>query len=123
MEDIYEIFLPLALILVLSKLLGLTSKKIALPAVIGMLITGILIGLLKFIPSVTEGGTGIGGFIFRAFFSDQAKETYAILAKIGVVLIMFSAGLGTDLKQIKSTGFASVIITFFGVALLWCSDF
>lgn len=45
MEDIYEIFLPLALILVLSKLLGLTSKKIALPAVIGMLITGILIGL------------------------------------------------------------------------------
>lgn len=30
---------------------------------------------------------------------------------------MFSAGLGTDLKQIKSTGFASVIITFFGVAL------
>lgn len=117
MEDIYEIFLPLALILVLSKLLGLTSKKIALPAVIGMLITGILIGLLKFIPSVTEGGTGIGGFIFRAFFSDQAKETYAILAKIGVVLIMFSAGLGTDLKQIKSTGFASVIITFFGVAL------
>lgn len=47
----YEILLPLALILCLTKLLGLGAHRIGLPAVIGMLIAGLLIGLLKFIPS------------------------------------------------------------------------
>ena len=47
----FEILLPLALILILTKLLGLGSQKIGLPAVIGMLIAGLLLGLLDYIPS------------------------------------------------------------------------
>lgn len=115
--EVYEIFLPLALILFLSKLLGLTSKRIGLPAVAGMLIAGIFIGLLKYIPGVTKDGTGFGGFIYHALFSDDAIYIYKCLSKIGVVLIMFSAGLGTDLKQIKSTGVSAIVITAFGVIL------
>ncbi len=115
MSHIYEIFLPLALILVLSKLLGLGSKKIGLPAVIGMLVAGIIIGLIKFIPGVTEGANGVGGFVYEALFGDKAMNAYSILAKIGVVLIMFSAGLGTELEQIKSTGVSAMIITALGV--------
>ena len=42
----FEILLPLALILTLTKLLGLGSQRIGLPAVIGMLIAGLLICLL-----------------------------------------------------------------------------
>ena len=43
----FEILLPLALILSLTKLLGLGSHKLGVPAVIGMLVAGVLIGLLK----------------------------------------------------------------------------
>ena len=40
----FEILLPLALILCLSKLMGLGAHRIGMPAVIGMLLAGILIG-------------------------------------------------------------------------------
>ena len=46
----FEILLPLALILCLSKLMGLGAHRIGMPAVIGMLLAGILIGLLEYIP-------------------------------------------------------------------------
>lgn len=104
----FEILLPLALILSLTKLLGLGSQKVGLPAVIGMLIAGLLIGLLKNIHSDT---------IDYIFFSEDIKEWLSVFAKVGVVLIMFSTGLGTDLKQLKSTGFSSVVITTFGVVV------
>ncbi len=110
--EIYELLLPLALILVLSKLLGLGAQKIGTPAVIGMLIAGILISLLQYIPGVTEGN-----FLYDMFFSDSIKEGYQFLAEIGVVLIMFSAGMSTDLKQIKATGVAAIVITTLGVIL------
>ena len=98
----FEILLPLALILILTKLLGLGSQKIGLPAVIGMLVAGLLLGLLDYIPS---------GIIDYLFFSEDIKNWLSVLAKIGVVLIMFSTGLSTDLKQLKATGLPSVIIT------------
>lgn len=102
--DYFVILLPLALILILSKVLSKLCEKIGLPGVIGMLVSGILIGLISYIPNQTIlNDTSIGGIGF--------------LAKIGVILIMFSAGLGTDIKQIKSVGVPSIIITCFGVAV------
>ena len=108
--EIYELLLPLALILFLSKLLGLGAQKIGMPAVIGMLVAGILISLLQYIPGITEGTP-----VYDMFFSAEMKEGYKFLAEIGVVLIMFSAGMSTDLKQIKATGVSAVVITTLGV--------
>lgn len=113
--EVYEILLPLALILFLSKTLGLGAKKVGMPAVIGMLCTGILISLLKYIPGIEEGNTGIGGTIYNMFFSDVMLEGYNFLSKIGVVLIMFSAGLGTEIGQIKKNGASAMVITMLGV--------
>lgn len=98
----YEILLPLAMILLLSKLLSMGCKKIGLPAVIGMLVAGILIGLLKLIPN-------------QKILTPFTMEGLSFLAKIGVILIMFSAGIETDLKQFKSTGIPSIVITSLGV--------
>lgn len=106
----YELLLPLALILFLSKLLGLGAQKIGMPAVIGMLFAGILISLIQYIPGVEPGN-----FVYELFFSDFAKNGYKFLAEIGVVLIMFSAGMSTDLTQIKKTGKAALVITALGV--------
>ena len=104
--EAFEILLPLAIILLLSKLMGLGSHKLGMPAVIGMLLAGILIGCLQYIPWAP---------LQNAFFSDYVKEALKIMSKIGVVLIMFSAGLGTDLKKLRQTGLASVVITGLGV--------
>ena len=106
--EAFEILLPLALVLCLTKLFGLGSHKIGLPAVIGMLVAGVLIGLLKYIPNE---------HFQEMFFSDSIKEWLSVFAKIGVVLIMFSTGLGTDLKQLKAAGKPSIVITAFGVVL------
>ncbi len=104
----FEILLPLALILLLSKSMGLGAHKIGMPAVIGMLLAGVLIGLLSYIPWAP---------LHEAFFGAEVKEVIAVMSKIGVVLIMFSTGLGTDLKKLRETGFASVVITVFGVVV------
>ena len=52
-SETYEILLPLALILLCAKLFSLLGKKIGLPQVVGMLVAGILLGLLKLIPDQT----------------------------------------------------------------------
>ena len=102
----FEILLPLALILLLSKLMGLGAHKAGMPAVIGMLVAGVLIGLLAYIPWQP---------LQDAFFGDDVKKVLSVMSKIGVVLIMFSTGLGTDLKKLKRTGLAAVVITLLGV--------
>ncbi len=98
----FEILLPLALILLCAKFLSLLGKKLGLPQVVGMLIAGILLGLIKLIPSQT-------------IFTDDTLEGLSFLAKIGVILLMFSAGLETDIKQFKKCGLPSVVITLGGV--------
>ena len=104
----FEILLPLALILCLTKFLGLGAQKIGLPAVIGMLVAGVLVGFLQYVPA--------DGF-HSIFFSADIKEWLSVFAKIGVVLIMFATGLGTDLKQLKAAGKPSIVITSFGVVV------
>ncbi len=104
--EAFEVLLPLALILLLSKLMGMGAHKIGMPAVIGMLVAGVLIGLLSYIPWQP---------LHEAFFGEDVKFALDVMGKIGVVLIMFSTGLGTDLKKLKQTGAASVVITVMGV--------
>ncbi|MDE5566066.1 MAG: cation:proton antiporter, partial [Anaeroplasmataceae bacterium] len=102
--EVFEVLLPLALILFLSKLLSIGCRKIGLPQVVGMLLTGVLLGLITLIPNQT-------------IFGDTAMAGIGFIAEIGVILIMFSAGLETNLKQIKTTGVAAIIITILGVIL------
>ena len=98
----FEVLLPLALILLFAKIFALLGKKIGLPQVVGILVAGILLGLINLIPDQT-------------IFTDDAMSGLSFIAKIGVILIMFSAGLETDLKQFKSCGLPSVVITLLGV--------
>lgn len=98
----FEILLPLALILLCTKLFSLIGTKLGMPQVVGMLIAGILLGLIKYIPNQTV-------------FTQETMEGLSFLAKIGVILIMFSAGLETDIKQFKTCGIPSLVITSCGV--------
>lgn len=100
--DTISLLLPLALILLLSKLLQMGCKKIKMPQVVGMLLAGIIIAFIDKIPGIN-------------LLDDSARAGIKFLAEIGVVLIMFSAGLGTNLNSIKSSGVSAIVVTSLGV--------
>jgi len=104
MTQVFSILLPLAMIFVLSRALCAVCKRLRIPFVVGELVAGILIGLIKFIPDQT---------VITSF----SESGLSFFAKIGVILIMFSAGLGTDIKMVKQTGKAAVVVTLLGVAV------
>ncbi len=104
--EAFEILFPVGIILLLAKILGGFAKKIGLPQAVAMLLTGIIIGLFALIPGVDE-----------YFVTDDGVAGIRFIAEIGVILIMFSAGLGTDLKQIKAVGKAAAFITVLDVVL------
>jgi len=102
--EVYSILLPLGLILVFSKVLVIFCKKISLPGVVGMLLSGLILLGISYIPK-------------QFIISDVGKEIINFFAEIGVILIMFSAGLGTNLKQIKAVGKPTIFITLAGILL------
>ena len=94
--ETYAIFRDLAIILISAKLCGLLAAKLKAPQVVGEIIAGLLIG-----PSVL-------GLV-------QQTELISGMAEIGVVLLMFFAGLETSLHDLKRTGFKAFLIACAGV--------
>ena len=90
------LILELAIILIAAKIAGHISVRFGQPSVLGQLIAGILIG-----PAVL-------GWVDN---SDIIHE----LSNIGVIILMFIAGLETDLKQFKASVKASTYVGFMGV--------
>jgi len=98
----YLVLLPIALVLIISKSLMKLCERIKLPSVLGMLLAGMLVGLIRLIPG-------------QDVLNETSGAGFGFLAQIGVILILFSAGLETDLRQIKKIGLPAVIITLAGV--------
>lgn len=94
--DILSVLKDLAIIVIFAKVFGLIARKLKAPQVVGEIIAGLLVG-----PSVL-------GIVKLNDFLD-------ICAGIGVVLLMFSAGLGTNLKQLLHTGVKALLIACAGV--------
>lgn len=92
----YHFLLDLALILLSTKVLGLVTRKFKMPQVVGALLAGLILGPAMF---------------------NILKETdfIAKLSEVGVIVLMFTAGLETDIKELKKTGVASFVIALIGV--------
>lgn len=107
----------LAIILIATKFLGLLFRKIGLPQVLGFIIAGILIGPALF---GIIGGHGVAligfeGGNYDALLVLPESNALGIFSKIGVLLLMFSTGLETNLKELKSTGLTAVLVAIAGV--------
>lgn len=100
----YDFLLELALILLATKLMGILFRRLGLPQVVGALVAGLLLG-----PAVWEPMTG------GKFIPVSGSVTLDVLAELGVVMIMFSAGLETDLKELRKNGLKAGLIALFGV--------
>ncbi|PLT29722.1 cation:proton antiporter [Peribacillus deserti] len=92
------LILQLAIILVASKVAGSLSVRLGQPSVLGKLLIGIILG-----PSVL-------GLITEA-------ETLTEFSQIGVILLMFLAGLETDIDEFKRTGKASIFVGLGGIVV------
>lgn len=96
--ETYVIFKDLAIIIIAAKSCGIIAKKLNAPMVVGEIIAGLLIG-----PSVL-GIVEQGDFL-------------AMMAEIGVLMLMFNAGLGTNLRDLIKTGPKAVLIACAGVVV------
>lgn len=92
----YEILKDLAIIIIFAKVFGLIARKCKAPQVVGEIIAGLIIG-----PCIL-------GIVQQTDFLTQ-------MAEIGVILLMFSAGLETDLKELLKTGPIAFLIACAGV--------
>lgn len=94
--EAYSILKDLAIIVIAAKVFGIAARKLRAPQVVGEILAGLLIG------------PGILGFVQQTPFLTQ-------MAEIGVILLMFSAGLETDLKELLKTGPIALAIACAGV--------
>ena len=94
--EVYNIFKDLAIIIVFAKFFGVLARKCKAPQVVGEIVAGLLIG-----PCVL-------GLV-------QQSDFLTGMAEVGVVLLMFSAGLETDLKELMKTGPIAFLIACCGV--------
>lgn len=92
----YTIFRDIAVILVAAKLCSILARKVKAPQVVGEIIAGLLIG-----PCIL-------GWVAQSDFISQ-------MAEIGVIILMFSAGLETDIKDLLKTGPVAFAIACTGV--------
>ena len=96
----YSFLLFLAIIMISTKILGLFTLKIHMPAVVGALVAGVILGPSCLNLITLTGDTGV--------FLEQ-------MAELGVILLMFNAGLETDLSELKKNGVASFVTALIGV--------
>ena len=107
----YHYLMDLALILLSTKLLGLITQKFQMPQVVGALLAGLILG-----PSCLN-------VLSETEFLSQLSE-------LGVIVLMFSAGMGTDIQELKHSGKAGFLVALLGVmvplvmgtALAWGAD-
>ncbi|MBR1477031.1 MAG: cation:proton antiporter [Lachnospiraceae bacterium] len=92
----YRFFLNLAIIMIFSKFFGLVARRLKAPQVVGEIIAGLIIG-----PSIL-------GLV-------ELTDFLSKMAEIGVILLMFSAGLETNLKDLMRTGLKAFLIACAGV--------
>lgn len=92
----YLIFKDLAIIIVFAKVFGILARKMKAPMVVGEIIAGLIIG-----PCLL-------GWV-------EANDFILQMAEIGVILLMFSAGLETNLKDLLKTGPKALLIACAGV--------
>ena len=92
----YHFLLDLALILMGTKILGLIAQKFQMPQVVGALIAGLLLG---------PAGLNLL----------SETELMQQISELGVIVLMFSAGMGTDVNELRHSGKAGFMVAVLGV--------
>lgn len=102
-SPVTPVLLGLIIILAAAKIGGEIAERVSQPAVLGELLAGVIIGNLGLM-------AGYHGLDFLA-----SNEAIAILAEIGVVLLLFEVGLESNVHEMVSVGVSSLLVAAAGV--------
>ncbi|MCU7810803.1 MAG: cation:proton antiporter [Candidatus Thiodiazotropha sp. (ex Notomyrtea botanica)] len=102
--DTHTFLLHLLLILIASRLMAEVAVRFQVPAVIGELMAGVLLG-----PSLL-------GWI-------EPTTTIQLLAEIGIILLLFKVGIETDIRRLIYAGRQSLIVALGGFVMPLISGF
>lgn len=105
---VVDFLFQLSIILLSTKMLGIFMRKLGLPQVLGFIIAGLLIG-----PAIWGLFFETDGLLFPISENSYLKA----FAEVGVIFVMFTAGLETNLKDIKNSGKVSFLVALGGVLL------
>jgi Kef-type K+ transport system membrane component KefB len=104
-----EIFVLVPLILIVTFVMGLLFKRIGLPAVVGQIVAGILLGI-----------PFLKGFLFD---TESSLLIIDFLAYLGIIFLLFLAGLEIDVEKIRETSRESLLISLSSALLPFCLGF
>lgn len=118
-----EVLLYLILILVGAKVGGEAASRLKQPPVVGEILVGVLLGpsLLGWIPPFEiletarrslEAGATVG---LEDFSTALDLHVLAVLAELGVLLLLFEVGLETSLTEFRRVGISASLVGTYGV--------
>lgn len=100
--DMLPVLEALAIILVLARLGGALFERLRLPAVLGELMAGVLLG-------------NLGLFGIHDFDALKSVETVEALSQIGVLFLLFQVGLESDIGKMAAVGASATLVAILGV--------
>jgi len=101
-DPVSTVALHLAVILVAAKAGGELAVRVGQPSVLGELIAGVLLG----------NAALVGFHGFEAIAADPAMD---MLARLGVLLLLFEVGLESTVRQMLEVGWTSLLVALLGV--------
>ncbi len=104
MNDTLQLLLALTIFIVAAKSMGLISTRLGQPAVLGELLAGLLLG-----------PTLLNVFSWPFLSSDFVHHTIEQVAELGVIFLMFVAGLEVELDEMHRAGRAATLVGSLGV--------
>ncbi len=114
-DPVSPVLLAIVLILFFAKVFGHLFEKFGLPAVLGELIVGILLGNCLFL-------TGWEGLEFLKVIDENhvapsfhTGNVLKMLGGIGAVLLLFEVGLESSVHEMRSVGMSSFLVAILGV--------
>ncbi|MEQ9406826.1 MAG: cation:proton antiporter [Fuerstiella sp.] len=111
-DPVAEILLAILIMLFLAKVVGDLFERVGMPAVLGELIVGIVLG---------NWALFTGSLLFDFFqphpgdADDLTGTVLDMFARIGVVLLLFEVGLESRVKEMVSVGLSSLLVALLGV--------
>ena len=122
------LFAAIVLILLAAKVVGDLFERLGMPAVLGELSVGILLGNIALLSTQWYGGDGWHGLDFLQVPDEtdmlaMTKMQIAyhpgialkLLAEIGVVLLLFEVGLESNVQEMMKVGVSSLLVAILGV--------